>query len=217
MAYDAGVQLGMMLTPVYLVDYFVQPELLGEIQHALNRGEAMHTLQRAIFDGAIPNDLAKRDESLAGVSLALSLLSSNVIAWSAEGMQAALDRIRAAGEEPPSKDLRRIAPPTSRQSTCEEPSISPSRSMRCASCPVRLRRRRLQAGDRRDGHVPSRGCATRARRMRCRVPRFVAPFLIGHKASGSASNDAKFDATETTSFHSCGPRSILTARCWPRR
>ena len=70
----------------------------------------MHTLQRAIHDGAIPNDLAKRDESLAGVSSALSLLCNIVVVWNAEGMQASFDRIRAAGQEPLPQDLRRVAP-----------------------------------------------------------------------------------------------------------
>jgi TnpA family transposase len=109
-AYDAGAQLGMMLTSIYLMDYFLNPEFRGEIQHALNRGESIHTLQRAIHDGAMSNDLAKREESLAGVSSALSLLCNIVMAWNAEGMQAALERIRADGQEPLSQDLRRIAP-----------------------------------------------------------------------------------------------------------
>ena len=68
------------------------------------------TLQRAIHDGEIPNNLAKRDESLAGVSSALSLLCNVVMAWNAQGMQSALERIRAAGDEPLAEDLRRIAP-----------------------------------------------------------------------------------------------------------
>ena len=109
-AYDAGVQLGKMLTSLYLMDYFLNPEFRAEVRHALNRGEAMHTLQRAIHDGQIPNDLAKRDDSLLGVSSALSLLSNIVVAWNTEGMQAALDGIRAVGVEPPSQDLRRVAP-----------------------------------------------------------------------------------------------------------
>jgi hypothetical protein len=33
-----------------------------------------------------------------------------VVAWNTEGMHAALDGIRAAGAEPPSQDLRRVAP-----------------------------------------------------------------------------------------------------------
>jgi hypothetical protein len=32
------------------------------------------------------------------------------VAWNTEGMQSALDGIRAAGAEPPSQDLRRVAP-----------------------------------------------------------------------------------------------------------
>ncbi|HEX6705068.1 MAG TPA: Tn3 family transposase [Albitalea sp.] len=50
------------------------------------------------------------DEALAGVSSALSLLSNIVIAWNTAGMQAALDRILAAGEQPRTEDLRRVAP-----------------------------------------------------------------------------------------------------------
>lgn len=58
----------------------------------------------------IPNELAKRDESLVGVASALSLMCNVVMAWNAGHMQAALVRIRAAGGEPTSEDLRRIAP-----------------------------------------------------------------------------------------------------------
>ena len=72
--YDAGVQLGKMLCSFFLIDYFMIPPFRGEIQHLLNRGESMHTLERAIHDGTIPNK------------------------------HAALDRIRAAGAEPSPDD-----------------------------------------------------------------------------------------------------------------
>lgn len=108
--YDAGVQLGKLLCSIFLMDYFLIPPFRGEIQHALNRGESIHTLQRAIHDGQVPNELAKRDESLAAVSSALSLMSNLVMAWNAGYMQGALDRIRAAGAEPEAGDLRRVAP-----------------------------------------------------------------------------------------------------------
>jgi TnpA family transposase len=109
-AYDAGVQTGQLLTTIYLLDYFTNPAFRAEVQHALNRGESMHTLQRAIHDGQVPNDLAKREETLAGVSSALSLMCNIVMAWNAEQMQAALDRIRQAGAQPSADDLRRVAP-----------------------------------------------------------------------------------------------------------
>jgi hypothetical protein len=100
----------MLLCSIFLMDYFLLPPFRGEIQHVLNRGEGMHTLQRSIHDGAIPNDLAKHSETLAGVSSALSLMSNIVMAWNARHMQAALDRIQAAGGAPSPADLRRIAP-----------------------------------------------------------------------------------------------------------
>ena len=88
----------------------VSYEPCGEIQHVLNRGESMRTLQRAIHDGQIRNELAKRNESLAEVSSALSLMCNIVMAWNAGHMQVALDRIREADAEPSTEDLRRIAP-----------------------------------------------------------------------------------------------------------
>ncbi len=76
----------------------------------MNPCRPSHTLQRAIHSGKIPNELAKRGESLAAVSSALSLLSNAVMAWNANHMQTALERIRAAGGDPLSEHLRRIAP-----------------------------------------------------------------------------------------------------------
>ncbi|MCY1242681.1 Tn3 transposase DDE domain protein [compost metagenome] len=51
------------------------------MQHVLNRGEAVHILQRAIHSGKIPIELARHDASLAAVSSALTLLSNSVMAW----------------------------------------------------------------------------------------------------------------------------------------
>ena len=109
-AYDGGVQLGKLLCSIFQIDFFLNGAFRSELRHALNRGEAMHTLQRAIHDGQIPNELAKRDESLQGVSSALSLMCNIVMSWNAEHMQRAYERIRAAGSEPLAHDVRRIAP-----------------------------------------------------------------------------------------------------------
>ncbi len=109
-AYDAGVELGKLLCAIFQMDYFLNPAFRGEMQHALNRGEAVHTLQRTIHDGQVPNELAKREESLAAVSSALSLMCNVVMAWNAEHMQRAFEQIRAEGAEPLTEDLRRVAP-----------------------------------------------------------------------------------------------------------
>lgn len=108
--YEAGVHLGKALCAIFQMDYHLNPTFRSEMRHVLNRGESMHTLQRAIHDGQIPIDLAKRDDSLAGISSALSLMCNIVMGWNAGHMQSAYERIRAEGAEPLSEDLRRVAP-----------------------------------------------------------------------------------------------------------
>jgi TnpA family transposase len=46
--YEGGVQLGRFFRSIFLIDYFSGPMFRGELQHALNRGEAVHNVQCAI-------------------------------------------------------------------------------------------------------------------------------------------------------------------------
>lgn len=109
--YDGGVQLGRLLRSIFLIDYFTNPAFRRELRHALNRGEAVHAVQRAVHTGKIPTELAKRPESLAAVSSSLSLLTNALMAWNTQHMQRAVERIEAVGGEKLSpEDLRRIAP-----------------------------------------------------------------------------------------------------------
>lgn len=81
------------------------------MQHVLNRGEAVHNVQRAIHIGKIPIELARRQESLSAVSSALTLLSNILMAWNTTHRQRVLEDIQAATGEPlVPEHLRRIAP-----------------------------------------------------------------------------------------------------------
>lgn len=109
--YEAGVHLGRLFRTIFLIDYFTNRAFRHEMQHALNRGEAVHTVQRAIHYGKIPLELTRHDASLAAVSSALTLLSNAVMAWNTLHMQRALDAIEAiGGEAMRAEDLRQIAP-----------------------------------------------------------------------------------------------------------
>ncbi|HEY0847457.1 MAG TPA: Tn3 family transposase [Noviherbaspirillum sp.] len=109
--YDGSVQLGRLLRSIFLIDYFTNPAFRRELRHALNRGEAVHAVQRAVHTDKIPTELAKRPESLAAVSSSLSLLTNALMAWNTQHMQRTVERIEAVGGEKLSpKDLRRIAP-----------------------------------------------------------------------------------------------------------
>jgi len=46
--YDGGVRIGRLFRTIYLIDYFTNPAFRAELQHVLNSGEAVHTVQRAI-------------------------------------------------------------------------------------------------------------------------------------------------------------------------
>lgn len=109
--YDGAVYLGRLLRSIFLIDYFTNPVFQRELRHALNRGEAVHNVKRAIHTGKIPNDLAKRPETLMAVSSSLSLLTNALMAWNTKHMQLAVERIEAVGgEKLLTEDLRRIAP-----------------------------------------------------------------------------------------------------------
>ncbi len=100
----------MLTTAIFLADYFVIPAFRAELRHVLNRGEATHTLYRAVHTGQIPTEIGKRDEMLHAVSSALTRVVNVIRAWNAGHMQSALERTMAGGSEPKSEDLRRVAP-----------------------------------------------------------------------------------------------------------
>ena len=79
--YDGGVHLGRLFRSIFLIDYFTTPAFRRELHHALNRGEAVHTVQRAIHQGKIAIELARQPHSLLAVSSALTLLTNAVMAW----------------------------------------------------------------------------------------------------------------------------------------
>ncbi|WP_137910022.1 MULTISPECIES: Tn3 family transposase [unclassified Burkholderia] len=109
--YDGGVHIGRLFRSIFLIDYFTNSPFRSELQHVLNRGEAVHTVQRAIHVGRIPVELARRHESLTAVSSALTLLTNILMAWNTTHMQRALETIESnQGEPVAAEQLRRIAP-----------------------------------------------------------------------------------------------------------
>lgn len=109
--YDGGVQLGRLLRSIFLIDYFTNATFRRELRHALNRGEAVHVLYRAIHTGKIPNELAKRHDTMAAVSSSLSLLANSLMAWNTMHMDEAKTNMELASGDPLfPDDVRRIAP-----------------------------------------------------------------------------------------------------------
>jgi Tn3 transposase DDE domain len=110
--YDGGVHIGRLFRTDFPIDYLTNSIFRSELQHVLNRGEAVHTVQRAIHIGKIPSELTKHHGSLAAVSSSLALLTNAVMAWNTMHMQRAVGQIEAlSGDVLRAVDLRQIAPP----------------------------------------------------------------------------------------------------------
>jgi hypothetical protein len=109
--YDGGTHIERLFRTIYLIDYFTNSAFRAELQHVLNRGGAVHTVQRAIHIGKVPLELTRHNDSLAAVSSALALLSNAVMAWNTIHMPRAVDQIEAtSGETVQAGDFTRRRP-----------------------------------------------------------------------------------------------------------
>jgi len=95
--YRAAKMLGRLLRTIYLCDYFTKPAFRREIHRVLNRGESVHTLQRAIHSGQIPHDRGRHPEEMHAISGLLALLTNLVIGWTSLQTQAALAALKSRG------------------------------------------------------------------------------------------------------------------------
>lgn len=95
---------------LFLCDYFSNPEFRREIHSVLNRGESVHTLQRVVYYGKVPQDRRRRTPEIIAISGSHVLLTNLVIAWNTHRMQGVVDRWRKSGQPIEDAWLRRIGP-----------------------------------------------------------------------------------------------------------
>jgi TnpA family transposase len=105
--FEAGDALGKLLRTLYLCDFFANPVFRIEILDLLNQGEAVHSLQRAVYNGMITAKHGRTMEELGAISGALALLANIVMAWNTHHLQLAIDQAPGAY---PNEVLKDIAP-----------------------------------------------------------------------------------------------------------
>jgi TnpA family transposase len=103
----AGDALGKLLRTLFLRDYIAEAALRVQIDRLLNRGEAVHVLQRAIHGGSLAPKRGRTPEQLAAISGALTLLANIVIYWNARRMD---DALRSGAADAAPEHLAQIAP-----------------------------------------------------------------------------------------------------------
>jgi len=108
--FRAADRLGKLLRTLFLCDYFSNTEFRREMHTLLNRGESVHQLQRAIYTGKVAPERGRRRDEMIAISGSLTLLTSVVIAWNTQRMQATLDAWQKKGQGIDDDWLRRLGP-----------------------------------------------------------------------------------------------------------
>lgn len=85
--YRAGLHLGRLIRSVYLCDYITSEELRRTIHRILVHGEAVHTLQRAIYTGSFSKPRGQHESELYAASGSLTLMTNLCLAWTSHRMQ----------------------------------------------------------------------------------------------------------------------------------
>jgi TnpA family transposase len=106
----AGDQFGQLQRTLFLCDYYTKPKFRRELHRVLNRGEAVHVLQRAIYSGRMPHQKGRTQESLEAISGSLTLLTNLVMTWTTQQIQAASERLAAKEIVAPTGVLAHVGP-----------------------------------------------------------------------------------------------------------
>ena len=92
---------------LFLCDYLGNTTFRNDILDLLNQGEAIHSLQRAIHDGAITAKRGRSHEQMVAISGALTLLTNIVLASNTRQIQ---NYVNEHGDEFPDSIIGQVAP-----------------------------------------------------------------------------------------------------------
>lgn len=106
----AGDRFGQLQRTLFLCDYYTKPPFRREVHRVLNRGEAVHVLQRAIYSGRMPHQKGRTQESLEAISGSLTLLTNLVMTWTTQQIQVASERLAAKEIVAPAGVLAHVGP-----------------------------------------------------------------------------------------------------------
>jgi TnpA family transposase len=102
--------LGRLLRTVFLCDYLTVEPFRREIHTLLNRGESVHQLQRAIYDGKVKSDRGRRPDEMTAISGSHALLTNIVLAWNTHRMNDTVTQLRGNRVAIEDDWLRRMGP-----------------------------------------------------------------------------------------------------------
>lgn len=108
--YRAGRTLGRLERSIFLCDVLTSNDFRRELHRDLSHTEAVHSLQRKIYQGGMGAKRGRRSEEMAAISGSLTLLTNIVMAWNTLKLQSYLKRSLQGTCDISIEHLSKIAP-----------------------------------------------------------------------------------------------------------
>lgn len=108
--YRAGRALGRLERSIFLCDVLTSNDFRRELHRDLSHGEAVHSLQRKIYQGGVGAKRGRRSEEMAAISGSLTLLTNIVMTWNTIMLQSYFKRSLQGTCDISTKHLSKIAP-----------------------------------------------------------------------------------------------------------
>ncbi len=102
--------LGRIPRTLYMLSYIDDENYRRRILTQLNRGEGRHSVARAVFHGQRGELRQRYREGQEDQLGALGLVVNAIVLWNTIYMEAALNQLRAEGQEVKSEDVARLSP-----------------------------------------------------------------------------------------------------------
>jgi hypothetical protein len=101
-------EIGRIERPLFTLSWLQDPELRRRVTAGLNKGEAHHTLKRAIYKRGSVSDRTQLDQDLN--AMALNLVVAAITLWNTAYLDRALSALEEARIPVPSEYLPHISP-----------------------------------------------------------------------------------------------------------
>jgi TnpA family transposase len=108
--YLALGEIGRIERTLFMLDWIENPQLRQECQAGLNKGEARHTLAKAVFAHSQGRINDRSPDAQQKRAMALNLVIASIIHWNTMYMNKAADHLRRAGKLPNPSLLKHVSP-----------------------------------------------------------------------------------------------------------
>ena len=103
-------EIGRIERSLFMLDWIESPELRMECQAGLSKGEARHTLARAVFAHSQGRIRDRSHDAQQKRVMALNLVIAAIVYWNTSYMEKATDHLRRHGRLPEPSLLRHVSP-----------------------------------------------------------------------------------------------------------